>query len=210
MKYEAVLFDLLTGLLDSWTLWNEIAGSDERGIRWRAEYLRITYRTGGYRPYEDLVAESAEAVGMPRSYAAELDTRFDELLPWPGVAQTLLALRQAGVRLGVVTNCSERLGRVAAARLSTDLDAIVTAERAGFYKPHPKPYALGLEDLRVPAESCLFVAGSPYDIAGAAGAGMAVYWHDRIAMPPPPGAPVPLLRESSLAKLCPLVLTGVH
>ncbi len=27
-KYDAVVFDLLTGLIDSWSLWNEIAGSD--------------------------------------------------------------------------------------------------------------------------------------------------------------------------------------
>jgi 2-haloacid dehalogenase len=26
--YDAVLFDLLTALLDSWTLWNNVAGSD--------------------------------------------------------------------------------------------------------------------------------------------------------------------------------------
>ena len=32
MKYRAVLFDLLTGLLDSWTVWNRIAGG-EAGMR---------------------------------------------------------------------------------------------------------------------------------------------------------------------------------
>jgi len=26
-RYDAVLFDLLTTLLDSWTLWNAVAGS---------------------------------------------------------------------------------------------------------------------------------------------------------------------------------------
>jgi hypothetical protein len=26
-RYEAVLFDLLTALLDSWSLWNDVAGS---------------------------------------------------------------------------------------------------------------------------------------------------------------------------------------
>ena len=68
--YDAVLFDLLTALLDSWTLWNEIAGSEERGHRWRAEYLRRSYETGEYRPYQALVAESAA-----------LDARFAQLQP---------------------------------------------------------------------------------------------------------------------------------
>lgn len=36
---RAVLFDLLTALLDSWTVWNAAAGSEARGRAWRAEYL---------------------------------------------------------------------------------------------------------------------------------------------------------------------------
>ena len=43
-RYDAVLFDLLTALLDSWSLWNDVAGDADAGRRWRAEYLRITYR----------------------------------------------------------------------------------------------------------------------------------------------------------------------
>jgi hypothetical protein len=32
---KAVLFDLLTALLDSASLWNAVAGSDEKGRAWR-------------------------------------------------------------------------------------------------------------------------------------------------------------------------------
>ena len=63
-RFDGVLFDLLTALLDSWSLWNAVAGGAEPGRRWRAEYLQRTYRTGAYRPYEDMVAEAAEAVGV--------------------------------------------------------------------------------------------------------------------------------------------------
>jgi glutathione S-transferase len=38
---RAVLFDLLTALLDSWTVWNAAAGTEEKGRAWRAEYLRL-------------------------------------------------------------------------------------------------------------------------------------------------------------------------
>ena len=55
-RFDVVLFDLLTALLDSWTLWNIVAGSPEDGRKWRAAYLRRTYETGAYRPYETLVA----------------------------------------------------------------------------------------------------------------------------------------------------------
>src|ERR1700752_2688663 len=44
---RAVLFDLLTALLDSWTTWNAAAGSEPRGRAWRAEYLRMTYGFAG-------------------------------------------------------------------------------------------------------------------------------------------------------------------
>ena len=30
--YDAVVFDLLTALIDSWTLWNDVAGSAEDGL----------------------------------------------------------------------------------------------------------------------------------------------------------------------------------
>ena len=43
--------DLLTALLDSWSVWDAPAGSVERGREWRAAYLRRNYQTGRYRPY---------------------------------------------------------------------------------------------------------------------------------------------------------------
>jgi FMN phosphatase YigB (HAD superfamily) len=100
-----------------------------------------------------------------------------------------------------VTNCSERLGRIAAARVGVPFAAVVTAERAGFYKPHPRPYRLALEELGLGAEDCLFVAGSAYDLFGAAAVGLPVFWHDRIGMALPPDAPPPLARHDSLYPL---------
>ena len=133
--YDAVLFDLLTALLDSWTLWNSVAGSTIDGQRWRAEYLKISYATGPYRPYNDLVADAASAAGLSPSMASELDARYDGIAPWPEATTTLRALKGNGLKLDIVTNCSEWLGRIAAARLDVDFDVIVTAERAGFLNP---------------------------------------------------------------------------
>jgi len=200
-RYDAVLFDLLTALLDSWTLWNDLAGGADRGRAWRAAYLRITYRTGAYRPYEALVAEAAETVGLPRRLADELDARYAELQPWDDVPEVLSNLAAAGLRLGVVTNCSERLGRVAAKRTGARFDVLVTAERAGVYKPDPRAYRLALDELKVAPERCLFVAGSAYDLVGTAAVGLPTYWHDRIGMAPPEGAPEPLAHHATLRPL---------
>ena len=109
---RAVLFDLLTALINSWSLWDRVAGEGE-GYRWRAAYLRNTYATAAYRPYEALVREAAVEVGLPSAVADRLIERYGELEPWPEVADVLGAL--AGhVPLAVVTNCSEDLGRIAA------------------------------------------------------------------------------------------------
>src|SRR5215831_16205789 len=58
-NYDAVVFDLLTALIDSWSLWNRAAGSAEDGLRWRREYLALTYAAGPYRPYTDIVRQAA-------------------------------------------------------------------------------------------------------------------------------------------------------
>src|SRR5690242_3191508 len=170
---KAVLFDLLTALIDSWTLWNAVAGGEADGRRWRAAYLRRTYGEGRYRPYEALVAEAAVEVGLPAAFGERLASRYGELAPWPGVPDVLGPLRDR-VLLATVTNCSEALGRIAAARIGVTFDAVVTAERAEFYKPHRRPYELALEELGVAAHEALFVAGSAYDLFGAAAVGLPV------------------------------------
>jgi 2-haloalkanoic acid dehalogenase type II len=198
--YDAVLFDLLTALLDSWSLWNSVAGNPADGRNWRAAYLRATYRAGAYRPYEDLVAEAAVAVGLEASLADRLEARYADLRAWPDVVPTLRRLAGAGLRLGVVTNCSRRLGRVAAEQVGVPFDTVVTAEDAGCYKPDPRPYRQALADLGVTAQRCLFVAGSAYDLPGTAKIGLATYWHDRVGMTPPKGPP-PLAHERTLGAL---------
>ena len=203
--HDAVLFDLLTGLLDSWTLWDAVAGSQEQGRRWRAAYLRNTYGTGAYRPYETLVQEAAVEVGLPTAHALQLAERYGELRPWPEVGEVLRVL-QARLPLGVVTNCSEALGAKAVASVGIDFQVVVTAERAGFYKPHPRPYQMALEKLSIPANRCLFVAGSAFDLFGTGKLGMPTYWHNRIGMPLPVDAPAPAAQHATLHPLIPLLL----
>ena len=202
---KAVLFDLLTALIDSWALWDAVAGNSDDGHRWRAAYLKNTYGEGAYRPYESLVREAAVAVGLSGDLGDRLTARYGELKPWPEVAEVLDALH-GRVPLAIVTNCSDALGRIAAARTGAAFDAVVTAERAGFYKPHPAPYRLALAELGAAPQDCLFVAGSPYDLFGAGALGLPVFWHDRIGMPIPPGAPPPLMHHATLHPLTRIVL----
>ena len=204
---DAILFDLLTALLDSWTLWNVAAGNAADGRRWRQQYLEITYAAGAYRPYDALVTESASAAGLAPEVARVLLDRWDQMEAWPEVGSVLGCLG-ASVRLGVVTNCSNALAERAVRRLGCTVDVVVAAERAGAYKPDPRPYRLAIAELGLPPSRVLFVAGSPYDIPGAGGVGMPVVWHNRLRLTRPVGIDEPLAEISTLEQLPLLVRLG--
>ena len=204
-RCRAVLFDLLTALLDSWTLWNRVARSDALGLAWRREYLRRTYEAGAYRPYEDIVRDAAAAVEVPAATAATLIDRWTELAPWPEAPSVVTALRARGIAVGVVTNCSVGLAKTAVAAVGVPIDLVVTAEEAGYYKPHPRPYRLALERLGHDALEVLFVAGSASDVPGAAGVGMPVFWHNRMRLPAVDVGVTPLDVADSLAPILTLV-----
>jgi len=202
--YDAVIFDLLTGLIDSWTLWNAVAGDPDTGKRWRHHYLRLTYGTGDYQPYENLVVQAARECDLGEAVGRRLIEKWDELEPWPEAESVLSALK-GQVPLGVVTNCSERLGRMAIARVGIEFDVTVIAERAGAYKPDPRPYHMALDELSIAPEQALFVAGSVFDVNGAGALGMDVYWHNRAGLPCPEHAPALIAEHRSLEPLAGII-----
>jgi len=181
MRYAAIGFDLLTALLDTWSLWSDVAGDRALGMRWHAAAQELL-RGKRYRPFEDVVRDAASQVGVPRAGADALLRRWGEFEPWPDVPPVLAKLD--GTKRFIVTNCSRKLGRLAAFRAGS-FDLVVTAEEAGAYKPDPLPYRMALDRLALDPAEVLFVAGSAHDVGGAARVGMDVYWANR------GGAPVP-------------------
>jgi 2-haloacid dehalogenase len=112
----------------------------------------------------------------------------------------VLAAIAVTMPIGTVTNCSDELGHQAASLIGVPFDVMVTAQSAGAYKPQPEPYRRALDALALPPGRVLFVAGSPYDIPGADGVGMDVWWHNRVGMPARPGPP-PVAEHRSLDPL---------
>jgi 2-haloacid dehalogenase len=210
-QFRAVAFDLLTALIDSWSLWIEIAGEETQGRAWRGASLRRVTTAGSYRPYEAIVAEAVEETGLAARHAEKLIERWERggLSPWPEAPSVLAQLAAAGWRTAVVTNCSQRLAEAAAAATGHRFDEIVSAERAGIYKTDPRAYQAGLAALGNPDPAeILFVAGSAHDVPGAGAVGMPVYWSNRFADRIPPGAPPPLRNEPNLLALPALLAAG--
>lgn len=205
VKPKIILFDLLTALLDSWQVWNETAGSEDVGKKWRMTYLKLTYNCGEYRPYETLVEEAAIAAGFDRALAKGLHENWKNLQPWAESASVLSRLKQ-DYRLGVVTNCSNELGHIAADAVGVPFDVVITSEQAGFYKPDPRPYQLALDLAGVKAEDAIFVAGSAYDLIGTAKVGIPTIWHNRIGLTAPEDAPKPIKEIKTLDELPALIV----
>ena len=175
MSYRAVGFDLLTALLDTWSVWAEVAGDRALGMRWHGASQELL-RGKPYRPFEDIVRESARSIGVSEAKAEAMLQRWGDFQPWPDVRSTLEDLE--GQTLFIVTNCSRELGRRAAARAGS-FDLVMTAEEAGAYKPDPRPYRAALAALGLDGSDVLFVAGSAHDVGGAKRVGMDVYWANR-------------------------------
>lgn len=186
-EVRAVCFDLLSALLDSWRLWEAVAadaGVAGWGRHWRETALRLVTSSGGYRPYGALVAAAAQEVGLDANLAARLLARWGELRPWPEVPAMLA---RVSLPLATATNCSEELARAAVQALGQPFTVVVSAERAGAYKPDPLPYRLAIAELGLSPEQVLFVAGSAHDAIGATAMGMPVVWVNRLGIPHPPG-----------------------
>ncbi len=198
-EIEAVAFDLLTALIDSWSLWIGVAGDQALGRAWRGASLRRVTSTGDYRPYEDIVRAAAAEVDLPPARAEALLDRWGELKPWPEAPGVLRAL--AGRRLAIVTNCSQCLAERAAAATGASFAAVVSAERAGAYKTDPRAYEAGLAALGLAAAKVLFVAGSAHDVTGAGALGLPVYWSNRQRLEVPEGAAPPVADAPDLSAL---------
>ncbi|MDE3113337.1 MAG: HAD-IA family hydrolase [Chloroflexota bacterium] len=150
-------------------------------MRWHAASQALL-RGRAYRPFEDIVRDAAREVGVAPERADEMLRRWGDFAPWPDTREVLGKL--GATRRFIVTNCSDALGKRAAAALG-GFELVMTAEAAGAYKPDPRPYRAALDALGLAAERVLFVAGSAHDVGGASRVGMDVYWANRGGVPAP-------------------------
>jgi 2-haloacid dehalogenase len=79
------------------------------------------------------------------------------------------------------------------------LDAVLSVEEVGIYKPHPKVYQLALDRLGMSAEQVSFQSSNAWDVHGAATFGLRAVWINRFGAPSErlPGAAEHELRDLS-------------
>ena len=134
------------------------------------------------RQMELMDAEKAEP--LLAAYRDHHEENHDALIrEFPHVAQALLRLRSAGIKVAVVT--SKRRASVEMAlsnvpELRDVVDRFVTLEDTKEHKPHPEPLWRGLELVGgAPKDEAAYVGDSPFDVEAAKAAGLtsvAVSW----------------------------------
>lgn len=109
---------------------------------------------------------------------ASLVQAWDALEPWPEAPEALDALRSRGYRLALLSNGDQDMLEALAQRLP-GIQAVLSAECAGAYKPHPNVYWYARSSLEVDGDKLLHVAGSATDVMGARAAGLRCAWSNR-------------------------------
>ena len=133
-----------------------------------------------------LIRRSLEAAGGTPDTAsvpvlvAEYGRRLAEMPPgddyvYPGVAETLSALRQAGLKIAVCTNKPElpAIAALAAVGIDRHVDAMVAGDTLPQRKPDAAPLLTVLSRLGVDPEQAAMVGDSANDIHTARAAGTA-------------------------------------
>lgn len=122
-------------------------------------------------------ATQAAFAEAERQFAREPDPLF------PGSLETLQALSQAGLKLGILSaaTLANVKAFVAAHQLEPYLQAAIGVEAGGPHKPDPEFFRLACRQLGVEPDRVLMVGDAPGDIqmaqgAGAAGA-VAIAWN---------------------------------
>ena len=108
-----------------------------------AAYSRIEpeVESGAYRPYHDVLCETALRVAAECGWTIDRETAAflpQSLADWPPFDETrdaLQRLRDAGIRLGILSNVDIDLLQATLRRLRVEFDLVVTAQDVRAYKP---------------------------------------------------------------------------
>ena len=112
---------------------------------------------------------------------------------FPEVPQMLERLKAAGLKTAILSNGSPGMldAAVKNAKVGHLLDAVLSVEAIGVYKPHPRVYQLAVDHLGIAPSAISFQSSNAWDAYAASCFGMRVVWCNRYAQRPErlPGKP---------------------
>jgi 2-haloacid dehalogenase len=128
---------------------------------------------------------------------------FAQLAVHPDVPDGVRALRRAGLRLVTLSNGSAQVAEqlLGAAGLREEFEAVLSVADAGAWKPARVSYEHAARACGTELGDMLMVAVHPWDLDGAARAGMATAWIDRTGAPWPEVFRAPTLTAAGLPDL---------
>ncbi len=161
---------------------------------WRERQLAYTWlrnSAGAHAEFAQVTAEALdwalEARGLDgdAGLRARLLALYAELPAYPEVPGVLEALRDAQVRRAILSNGSPGMlaSAVASAGIGDLLEAVLSVEEVGVFKPDPRVYGLIEARLGVAPGEVLFVSANGWDAACATGFGLRSVWLNRASAP---------------------------
>ena len=110
---------------------------------------------------------------------------YRELDAYPEVPTMLRALRQKGLQTAILSNGSPGMlqDAVQSAGVADLLDALLSVESVGVFKPHDRVYDLVGAHFACDRGDVLFVSSNGWDAAGASGYGFQTAWVNRAGEP---------------------------
>ncbi|MFN2561066.1 MAG: haloacid dehalogenase type II [Jatrophihabitans sp.] len=198
----------------------DIGAQEHLAKLWFATLLRDGFAltaAGGQQPFAELGVAALRTVlhganlnrGLDAAIAHVMDG-FNQLTVHPDVPEGVHALRRSGRRLVTLTNGSVQVAErlFAAAGIREEFEALLSVEDAPAWKPARAAYHYAARACGSELSDMLLIAVHPWDIDGAARAGMATAWIDRAGAPYPDFFTPPSLTAPDLTDLAQQLAAG--
>lgn len=175
---EAVLFDFDGTLADSIPHIRASFRHASRAVLGRELPDEVLLRNVGMplaAQMRILVEDEALAERLLQEYRAYNHATHDEMVrAFPGAHDVLMAVKEAGARMGLVTSKSRAIAERGIALLEMDhaFDVVVTADDVAVHKPAPTPVLYALDAIGVLPARAAYVGDSPADVSSAKAAGV--------------------------------------
>jgi len=176
---------------------------------WRSKQLEYTWLRALMGRHADFWQVTCDALDYalarhqidPGPIREPLLQAYLTLDAYPEVPAMLERLRAAGLKRAILSNGEPKMLQAGAqsAGIADLLDAVLSVEEVGVFKPDPRVYRLAVDRLGVAPKAIAFQSSNAWDVNGAATFGLRPVWINRQGAPPErlPGAAEHELRDLS-------------